>query len=57
MLNEKHWGAWFPPPPSIWGGEIFLDPNYLGVIGFNFFPPGGKSQLGVTENYLGGVCP
>ena len=45
------------PPPKYMGGEIFLDPNYLGVIGFNFFPPGGKSQLGGTENYLGGISP
>ena len=39
------------------GGGIFLAPNFFGGIGFNFFPPGGKSQLGVTENYLEGVCP
>ena len=30
-------------------------PYYLGVIGFNFFPPGGKSKLGVNKNYLGSI--
>ena len=42
-------------PPQVYGGEIFLDPNYLGVICFNFFPPGGESKLGGDKNYLGGI--
>ncbi len=50
--------SWFPPPPpSIWGGENFLDPNYLGVFSLNFFHLGGKTHCGGTDKYLGGITP
>ena len=42
-------------PPITLGGEIFLDLNYLGVIALNFFHLGGKSNLGGTDRYLGGI--
>ena len=42
-------------PPKYMGGEIFLDPKYLGVIGIIFLHLGGKSHLGGTDIYLGGI--
>ena len=37
------------------GGEIFLDPNYLGVFSLNFFHLGGKTHVmvGAQTNILG----
>ena len=47
--------TWFPPPPKYMGGEIFLDPHYLGVICSNFLNRGGKNHLGGTDDHLGGI--
>ena len=48
----------FLPPPQVYGGgEIFLGPDYPGVIGLNFYPLGGEKSAWGTENYLGGIWP